>query len=114
MPGSLSAKVKVTREGAVLVISLATAAATTGFAILICATCNTDKQADGLSNLPRDYAGIPQLGPPLPGDLGRPILSARERGLPVAAPQVAGSTGLAADPDEQLRLQEMEERRGNS
>ena len=35
---------------------------------------------DGLNNLPRDYAGapkpIPQLGPPLPGDLGRPILNA--------------------------------------
>lgn len=72
---------------------------------------STDRvqQADSLSNLPRDYAGIPQLGPPLPGDLGRPILSARERGLPVAAPSVVGPAGpAAADPDEQLRLQEME------
>jgi len=35
---------------------------------------------DGLSNLPRDYASlpkpVPKLGPPLPGDLGRPILNA--------------------------------------
>ena len=35
---------------------------------------------DGLSNLPRDYANlpkpVPKLGPPLPGDLGRPILNA--------------------------------------
>lgn len=31
--------------------------------------------ADGLAGLPRDYSGVPQLGPPLPGDLGRPILS---------------------------------------
>src|SRR4029077_2829658 len=34
----------------------------------------------GLANLPRDYSGLPrvapQLGPPLPGDLGRPILNA--------------------------------------
>jgi type IV secretory pathway VirB10-like protein len=30
--------------------------------------------ADGLAGLPRDYSGVPQLGPPLPGDLGRPIL----------------------------------------
>ena len=34
--------------------------------------------ADGLAGLPRDYAGVPRqvpsLGPPLPGDLGRPIL----------------------------------------
>jgi type IV secretion system protein TrbI len=33
--------------------------------------------ADGLTTLPRDYTGIPRdvprLGPPLPGDLGRPI-----------------------------------------
>ena len=27
--------------------------------------------ADGLTGLPRDYTGIPKLGPPLPGDLGR-------------------------------------------
>jgi type IV secretion system protein TrbI len=37
--------------------------------------------ADGLSGLPRDYAGVPRqappLGPALPGDLGRPILSAQ-------------------------------------
>jgi len=32
--------------------------------------------ADGLASLPKDYTGIPQLGPPLPGDLGRPILNA--------------------------------------
>jgi type IV secretion system protein VirB10 len=34
---------------------------------------------DGLSTLPRDYVGlpkpVPRLGPPLPGDLGRPILN---------------------------------------
>ncbi len=35
---------------------------------------------DGLASLPRDYTGLPrnapQLGPPLPGDLGRPIVNA--------------------------------------
>jgi len=35
--------------------------------------------ADGLSTLPKDYAGVPhdvpRLGPPLPGDLGRPIVT---------------------------------------
>ncbi|MBN0350606.1 conjugal transfer protein TraI, partial [Pseudomonas aeruginosa] len=36
--------------------------------------------ADGLAGLPRDYSGVPQLGPPLPGDLGRPILSTQDRG----------------------------------
>ncbi len=43
---------------------------------------NTDAKttADGLAALPRDYTGLPKnvskLGPPLPGDLGRPILAA--------------------------------------
>src|ERR1700710_3126718 len=34
---------------------------------------------EGLSNLPRDYTGLPRapkLGPPLPGDLGKPMLNA--------------------------------------
>ncbi len=33
---------------------------------------NTDRKptAEGLSKLPQSYEGIPQLGPPLPGDLG--------------------------------------------
>jgi type IV secretion system protein VirB10 len=47
---------------------------------------------DGLQTLPKDYAGlprdagpprtVPQLGPPLPGDLGRPILAAQGQGVP--------------------------------
>jgi type IV secretion system protein VirB10 len=69
---------------------------------------STDRnpQADGLANLPRDYAGIPQLGPPLPGDLGRPILRAQERGQPVQPPPVTAAPG--PDPAEQRRLQEIE------
>src|SRR5262249_19544430 len=39
--------------------------------------------ADGLASLPKDYTGIPRLGPALPGDLGRPILRAQEEGRPV-------------------------------
>jgi type IV secretion system protein TrbI len=59
---------------------------------------------DGLANLPRDYSGLPrnppQLGPPLPGDLGRPILNA---GAP--AP---GMPMPAADPEQQRLAQEQE------
>jgi type IV secretory pathway VirB10-like protein len=67
---------------------------------------STDRnpQADGLAGLPRDYAGIPQLGPPLPGDLGRPIVRAQERGQPVVPP----AAPTTADPAEQRRLQEIE------
>ncbi|MEO1168769.1 MAG: TrbI/VirB10 family protein [Pseudomonadota bacterium] len=37
---------------------------------------------DTLADLPSDYGEVPQLGPPLPGDLGRPILEQqRELGL---------------------------------
>lgn len=32
--------------------------------------------ADALADLPQDYEAIPKLGPPLPGDLGGPILDA--------------------------------------
>jgi type IV secretory pathway VirB10-like protein len=61
--------------------------------------------ADGLQNLPRDYTGIPQLGPPLPGDLGRPIRRARERGEPITVPDIRTPR---ADPEEQRRLAEIE------
>ncbi len=55
---------------------------------------------DGLANLPKDYAGIPRLGPPLPGDLGKPILNA---GAPAPGMPVAG-----ANPEQQRIAQEQE------
>jgi type IV secretion system protein TrbI len=69
---------------------------------------NTENKTtpDGLSTLPRDYAGIPRinpppvgsgtppLGPPLPGDLGRPMLNAQGPG--------------AVDPEQQRIAQETE------
>ncbi|MAU23744.1 MAG: conjugal transfer protein TraI [Martelella sp.] len=60
--------------------------------------------ADGLNDLPSDYTG-PVLGPPLPGDLGRPILDAQERGQPVPPPAI---NAPAVDPEEQRRLAEEE------
>lgn len=69
---------------------------------------NTDHRttADGLAGLPRDYAGIPRqapvLGPPLPGDLGRPMLSAG------AASNTVLPAGPAVDPEAQRRVQEIE------
>ncbi|GBR04496.1 TrbI/VirB10 family protein [Acetobacter oeni] len=36
--------------------------------------------ADGLDALPKDYTGVPKLGPPLPGDLGKPFLKAQQEG----------------------------------
>ncbi len=60
--------------------------------------------ADGLTGLPRDYTG-PVLGPPLPGDLGGPILDAQNRGQPIAPPAMAMP---AVDPDEERRRAEEE------
>lgn len=62
-------------------------------------------QADGLAGLPKDYTGIPKLGPALPGDLGRPILKAQGEGKLVAVPRLQAPRG---DPDEQRRLAEIE------
>jgi len=35
--------------------------------------------ADALSALPKTYGDVPQLGPPLPGDLGKPILERQQQ-----------------------------------
>lgn len=64
------------------------------------------QQAEGLIGLPRDYGDVPQLGPPLPGELGRPVLSTQRRGDPV--PPVLTPAAPAVDPAEQLRLQQEE------
>ncbi len=57
--------------------------------------------ADGLTSLPRDYSAVsrdvPRLGPPLPGDLGRPIISSEAQ---------PGLTGL--DAEQQRANQETE------
>lgn len=66
-------------------------------------TANTNNPTDALANLPRDYGSlpksVPQLGPPLPGDLGKPILNASAH---------APGTPPSASPDEQRTAQEQE------
>jgi len=63
---------------------------------------------DGLAGLPKDYAGVPKLGPPLPGDLGRPILNAQNAGQPMATPGIATPAPSGPSPEEQRRAQETE------
>jgi type IV secretion system protein VirB10 len=63
---------------------------------------------DGLAGLPKDYSGVPKLGPPLPGDLGRPILNAQNAGQPVPAPGINTPMPSGPSPEEQRRLQELE------
>lgn len=64
--------------------------------------------AEGLSTLPRDYADVPRLGPPLPAELGRAILGAQDRGQPVPAPPLSGPLAPTVDPEDQRRLQELD------
>jgi type IV secretion system protein TrbI len=70
---------------------------------------STDNRAtaDGLATLPHDYTGVPKLGPPLPGDLGRPILNAESRGQSVPIPNMPAPTP-GPSPEEQRRQQELE------
>ncbi len=60
---------------------------------------------DGLQSLPADYTTVPQLGPPLPGDLGGPIVRAQERGVSVPLEPMPISQ---PDPAEQKRVAEIE------
>lgn len=58
--------------------------------------------ADALNGLPATYGDAPKLGPPLPGDLGRPILESQRR--------MATETSVGNDPSGQLEAQERERR----
>ncbi len=66
---------------------------------------NNRTTPDGLANLPRNYGelprSVPQLGPPLPGDLGRPILNA-------GAPAPGMAMSASSNAEEQRTAQEQE------
>ncbi|RZF64820.1 TrbI/VirB10 family protein [Sphingomonas populi] len=49
---------------------------------------NTDSRttAEAITSAPKNYGDVPKLGPPLPGDLGRPIVSAQQRGETIPPP----------------------------
>lgn len=53
--------------------------------------------ADTLAGAPRSYGDVPRLGPPLPGDLGRPILE-RQREMAVETPVPSAPQPGAIDP----------------
>lgn len=57
---------------------------------------------DALNGLPATYGDAPKLGPPLPGDLGRPILESQRR--------MATETGVGSDPGGQSDAHERERR----
>ncbi|PIB92556.1 TrbI/VirB10 family protein [Caulobacter sp. FWC2] len=56
--------------------------------------------SERVTALPRGYegpAGVPPLGPPLPGDLGRPMLKAQREGKATDWPRDAGATDFPGE-----------------
>lgn len=106
------------RRGAIIAIAAAGSTAIAGVAWLALkpatlglVAAGDDRQVaakappDALAGAPMSYGDVPQLGPPLPGDLGRPILN-HQRGLGTAI----APTDPAAD-DAQRAAQEAEAER---
>ena len=88
------------RRGAIIAIAAAGSTVIVGVAwlalkpaTLSLVASGDDKQVaakappDALAGAPASYGDVPQLGPPLPGDLGRPILK-HQRDIGVAGAQV--------------------------
>ena len=63
---------------------------------------------EALAGAPSSYAGIPKLGPPLPGDLGRPILAAQRKIATESDPPMVGvdQAAQAAEVERQRLLAE--------
>lgn len=51
----------------------------------------TRNTAEIITSGPKDYTQAPRLGPPLPGDLGGPIVAAQQRGQDVPVPAVGAN-----------------------
>lgn len=72
---------------------------------------NTDSRnaADGLANGPKDYGQVPKLGAPLPGDLGKPILDAQNKGAVAAMPPVGATPPQSRELADQQRAEQERE-----
>lgn len=67
--------------------------------------------ADALAGAPKDYGDVPKLGPPLPGDLGKPILDAQQNGGVAALPPVgsppSGQPGLTPEQSAAMQARQL-------
>ena len=74
---------------------------------------------EAMATLPADYAGlapkppadVPQLGPPLPGDLGRPILAAGQSSTAPAIGAPGAASAPSPSPEQQAVTQERDSAR---
>ncbi|OYX16663.1 MAG: conjugal transfer protein TraI [Sphingomonadales bacterium 32-67-7] len=73
---------------------------------------STDSRAtsETITSGPRDYSQAPKLGPPLPGDLGGPIVSAQQRGENVPVPPIGAQPDPRAQAEEAARQRISQER----
>jgi type IV secretion system protein VirB10 len=62
--------------------------------------------ADALAGAPKNYGDVPQLGPPLPGDLGRPILEHQQSIGAAIPPGGADQRAQAAEAERQRLVAE--------
>jgi type IV secretory pathway VirB10-like protein len=60
---------------------------------------NSRNRADQVTGAPANYADVPKLGPPLPGDLGRPIVAAQQDGQNVPIPPIGPPANGTQPPD---------------
>jgi type IV secretory pathway VirB10-like protein len=69
-------------------------------------------RSETVTGAPADYGAVPKLGPPLPGDLGRQIVSAQKAGEPMPVPTMGPPPGdpaqTAREQSRQRALQERE------
>lgn len=67
----------------------------------------TPASADALASLPKNYGEVPKLGPPLPGDLGRPILRQQQMAM---ATEGTPASDVARTADEERKRRAAERR----
>src|SRR5690606_37904944 len=114
------------RRGAIIAVAAAASAAIAGVAWLALKPATlglvaADEErnllaakapADALAGAPASYGDVPQLGPPLPGDLGKPILDhQREMGMATLADPASEAAARAAQEAETKRQRIAAEKR---
>lgn len=67
-------------------------------------------RAEVVTGAPADYGKVPTLGPPLPGDLGRPILTAQQQGEAIPVPPIGNSPSASRSQVDEARERARQER----
>lgn len=68
---------------------------------------NVRPMSDGLNGAPATYGDVPRLGPPLPGDLGKPILERQQQQLATGVDPASQQLQQAEAAERERRLAEL-------